>query len=52
MNFLEYKDAKDYLDKTGLSVENGLIIVEAELKKLKDENKNMVGCKKKLNLKR
>jgi len=35
MNFLEYKDARDFLQKTGLSIENGLKIVEAELKKLR-----------------
>jgi len=37
MNFLEYKDAHDFLQKTGFSVENGLKIVEAELGKLKGE---------------
>jgi len=34
MNFLLYKDARDFLEKTNLSIEDGLKIVEAELKKL------------------
>jgi len=37
MNFLEYKDADDFLVKTGLSVEEGLKIVNAELARLKSE---------------
>ena len=35
MNFLEFKDARDFLDKTGLTIENGLAAVESELRRLK-----------------
>ena len=34
-NFLRYKDAKHFLEETGLTVEQGLQIVEAELRRLK-----------------
>lgn len=35
MNFLEFRDAKDFLNSTGLSIEQGLLVCEAELKRLK-----------------
>jgi len=37
MNFLEYKDARDFLNATGLSIEAALKIVETELERLKQE---------------
>ena len=37
MNFLQYKNAEDFLQKTGLNAEQGLTIVEAELKRQKQE---------------
>ena len=39
MNFLKYRNAREYLDDTGLSVEQGLIAVENELDKLKGKAK-------------
>ena len=36
MDFLQYKNAEDFLEKTNLSVEQGLRIVEAELEQLKE----------------
>ena len=39
MNFLKYRNAREYLDDTGLSIENGLTAVEAELAKLKKNAK-------------
>jgi len=38
-DFTQYKDAKDYLNQTGLSIEDGLKLVESELKKLKSQKK-------------
>lgn len=37
MNFLQYRDATDFLEKTGYSVEEGLKLVENELVNLKEE---------------
>ena len=37
MDFLVYKDVKDYLKKSGLSLEASLSAVELELKRLKKE---------------
>lgn len=37
MNFLKYNNAQQFLDETGLTTEQGLQIIEAELKRLKAE---------------
>lgn len=37
MNFLEFKNAQDFLDKTGLTIEQALRVVETELGKLREE---------------
>jgi len=37
MNFLQYKNAKELYEATGLTVEDALKIVDEELKKLKGE---------------
>jgi len=35
VNWLKYRNAQDFLDATGLSVEDCLKIVDAEIKQLK-----------------
>jgi hypothetical protein len=37
MNFLKYRDGTRFLEETGLSVEQGLIVIEKELDRLKGE---------------
>jgi len=39
IKFLAYKDARDFLEKTGKTIEEGLATVEAELQRLKQGKK-------------
>jgi hypothetical protein len=38
MDFLKFKNAEDFLTKTGLSIKQGLSIVEEELQNLKEKS--------------
>jgi len=37
LNFLQYRNAQQFLDEIGLTVEEGLKVVDKELKRLKGE---------------
>jgi len=34
-NFLKYKDAQQFLEETGFTIEQGLIVIEKELNRFK-----------------
>lgn len=43
MDFLKYRNAQHFLDETGFTVEQGLVIIESEIKRLKETKSGFGG---------